>query len=490
MKYEMHVTIDEILQIYSRNHKDDGNKDIKRAYHYAALKHAGMVRGTGEPYINHPLRAARMVAAWRLKSDAVIAALLHDVVEDCDTPLSEIEEKFGGNAAKIVDAVTALSDKDFADQALTKAQKDLLSDARLQKKMSDLALYVKIADRIDNLSTLSGVKEEKRIPKAQHTREIIIPMARLMNAYNFVDALEELCFRAEHPAKYEEIKKQYGQLCTANSWKSQESLDILSSVFDHHHNYETSELDRYHRYIINFKYRNCSCISIFNQVSRLAENIKNEWHALLCKDNIPLYDLTLIVSDKLSEDNSSIRPNDIFFEYFDKALSRKGFYLIKHCLTTYKDTGYFVISDETDNLYRLFVRTETDFQRYLYGNIIDSDSSLSITNVDEFEPRDTYNEKIKVFRKDGSSLIIDKGATVLDFAFYIHSALGYHFHYAMIDDSRTQLPAYTRLNEGDTITIVPDEDIKPKITWFKYVKTSRAINYLVQYFLKNPNQIG
>ena len=135
-----------------------------------------------------------------------------------------------------------------------------------------------------------------------------------------------------------------------------------------------------------------------------------------------------------------------------------------------------------DNMYRLFVRTETEYQRYLYGNIIDADSSLVITDINEIEPRDTYNEKIKVFRRDGSSMLIDKGATVLDFAFYIHSDLGIHFDYAMVDESKTQLPAYTRLNEGDTITIAADEKNVPDITWFKYVKTSRAVHYLVRYF--------
>ena len=90
-------------------------------------------------------------------------------------------------------------------------------------------------------------------------------------------------------------------------------------------------------------------------------------------------------------------------------------------------------------------------------------------------------EKIKVLRRDGSAMLIDKGATVLDFAFYIHSDIGYHFSYAMIDESKTQLPAYTRLNNGDTITVVTDGKTEPDITWFKYVRTSKAVNFLVSY---------
>ena len=487
MAYRMEVDFNDIMDIYSKNHLVGNKQDIKRAYEYAAAKHSGVLRGTGEPYICHCLRVARFVTEWGFESDVIMAAMLHDVVEDCDTPLSEIREFFGSNVAEIVDVVTALSDKDFTDHTLTKAQKDILSDAHLQRKMNDKALYVKIADRLDNLNTLSGVKEAKRIPKAEHTREIIIPMARLENAYRFVDMLEELCFQTEHPKMYEEITDHYRSLCAANSGKCQESLDTLSGIFDPHYNSETRELDRWHRYIVNFTYGHRSGISLFRQVSRDAENIIEDWRRLLSKDRTALYDLTLIVSDELAEEDSSIRPTDIFFQYFEKSLSRKGFYLIKYCFTTYKDTGYFLISDEMDNLYRLFVRTETSYQRYLYGNIVDVDSSLVLTDINDIDPRDTYNEKINVFRTDGSAVRIDKGATVLDFAFHIQGArsdLGYHFDYAMVDESETRLPPYTRLNEGDRITIVANEKVEPSITWFMYVRTSKAVPHLVSYFMK------
>ena len=134
MAYELAVSFNDIMNIYSRNHKIVNGHDLKEAYEYAEAKHAGMTRGTGEPYISHPLRTARLICEWGFESDMIIAAILHDVVEDCDTPLSEIEEKFGPHIARIVDAVTALSDRDFSDRTLTKVQRDLLSDAKLLKK--------------------------------------------------------------------------------------------------------------------------------------------------------------------------------------------------------------------------------------------------------------------------------------------------------------------------------------------------------------------
>lgn len=533
MTYKLNVSFNEVMDIYCRNHKLPNKEALRKAYEYAEEKHKGIFRGTGEPYIFHPLRVARFLAEWGFESDVLIASLLHDIVEDSSTPLSEIESLFGSNVADLVDTVTALTDKDFADQTLSKRQIDILSDARLQKKMNTRALYIKIADRLDNLNTLAGVKEERRIPKAEHTREIIIPMARLIHAYNFVDQLEELCFKTEHQKMYEDITRIYQNILSENNRKCKESIGFMECIFgrgffnltlpgdtdgsgknkskadkqayenstppadltagsvaenqsrpdDYDDNtYKKEDLESYHRYIIDFQYKHRSAISIFRQLCRNADNIKKDLPGYLTKENIPLFDLTLIVSNRLSLDNSKIRPEEIFFCFFEQILTYKNFHLDRYCLTSHEDTGYFIISDEMDNMYRLFVRTELEYQRYLYGDIVDEDSSLTISNINELDPRETYNEKIKVFRRDSTAMLIDKGATVLDFAFHIHSELGYHFKYAMVDESKTQLPLHTRLNEGDTITVVANNDVTPDITWFRHVKTRMAVNYLVHYF--------
>ena len=485
MAYNTGVSFEEVMEIHSQKCENPKRKKIKTAYKYASEKHKGMTRGTGEPYVCHPLRVARLVADWGCSSDTVIGALLHDVVEDCNIPLTEIKSKFGADVAELVDAVTSLSDKDFAVHTLTKNQKDILSDAKLQKKMNVNALYVKIADRIDNLNTVSGVPENKRIPKAEHTREIIIPLAKLVNAYYFVNVLEDLCFRIEHPKMYESLVSLCDELCEENNEHYEETIHVLSSVFKGE--YEDEELSVYSRYIKDFLYCRRSDISVYRQIGRAVENI-DDWKDYLTNEKIALYDLNLIVSDELSEMNFPIRQNTIFFEYYERILSKKGILLIKHCFTTYNDASYFLLQDAGGNMYRFFVRTEKEYQRFLYGNIVDENPHLSLSDVNEIDPRDTYNEKIKVFRKDGSAMTIDKGATMLDFAFYIHSDVGYHFDHAeMMDSDRTHLQASTRLNEGDRIIIHTNENIKPDITWFKHVKTSKAVHHLIRYFQKNYN---
>ena len=482
MAYDLKVSFDDILDIYSRNHRTDDGKIILQAYEYAERKHAGVTRGTGEAYICHPLRVAKQIAEWGASCELIAAAILHDIVEDCDTTIDELEARFGHEIAQTVDDVTALSDRDFEDHTLTKKQKNILSDAKLQRRMNAKAICIKVADRIDNLNTLSGVSEEKRIPKAEHTREIIIPMAMLMKAYHFVNILEELCFMTEHARMYNDILRKFRRICFENSKSCYAALDALNSIFDPQINHETNELDRVHRYIISFNSCTRSCISLYRQIAHMADNIMEDWDDLLCKENVALYDINVIVSDELMEENSRLRPNDVFFAYFDQALSAKGFYLVNCLLTTHRDARYYLLADGMDNMYRLFVRTETEYQHYMYGNIIDDDGSLSIPDINEIDPRDSYNEKIKVFCRNGACKNIDKGATVLDLAFLIDKKCGFGFDYALIDESPIHLPASTRLNDGDRITIITNDHIKPEIDWFMNVKTSLAVHHLVNYF--------
>lgn len=488
MTYKWDVSESEIINAYTASHPYGDTAGIKHALSYASEKHAGMMRKSGEPYIHHPMRAARLLAERGFESDVLIAALLHDVVEDCDVKISEIRDFFGPDVAEMVDAVTALSDRDYKGQKLTKKQLDNLSDARFQNKTRIRALYVKIADRIDNLSTISGVEMEKRIPKAVHTREILIPMAERANAFYFVDILEELCFRIEHPAHLSEMEKICRELYKENRRTIEKTLLDFKRIFDPLRNNCAKDLDPYHRHIIEYWHQERTMISIYRQITAGAEKLMN-MDGLLGKECFAFHDLFLIVSNDLEEKGTPIRTIDLFFKYFELALSGRGLYIVDYRRTTHKDASYFLLADEMDNLYRLFIRTRDEYNRYLYGNIAE-DSAFFPGIVNELDPRDTYMPKIKVFCADGTATLINRDATVLDFAFLIHTNLGLHFKYAQLNGNENMRPPYTRLNEGDTVLIVTDENTHPSFSWFKYVYTSRAKDILVNYFteLYTPEQ--
>ena len=382
-------------------------------------------------------------------------------------------------------------DKELKNKSnLTKEELDELSDKQLRKKMSEKALFIKIADRIDNLNTIDVFSEEKQISKAIHTREVIIPMVMCEEAYQLVDILEDLCLKIEHPKRYQLINKLYNTLVKDNTYTTQKTLSTLSNVLTPTSSVVTKDYLPLCQKIAAFSYAPRSSVSIYREINAAAHNLSEDYPKLLCKQNIALYDLTLVISDNYAQSTEETtiqaNPNEIFLQLYDKFLLGKGLYILDKKTTTCKDCSYYVISDEMDNLYRLFVKTETEYMRFKLGHIID------IEDI-KFDNSDTYGtRKIKVFKKDQTALYIDAGATMLDFAFAIHSEIGLHFDYALIDSSLTRHKAHEKLSEGDRITIVTNPNIRPNLQWFRHVKTANAVDHLIrglsqQGTVKNPS---
>lgn len=488
--YERFIKFDDIMNIIRSNHIGHwapNHAAIKKAYDYAFQKHAGQNRDAGEPYIMHPLRVAKIVAEWGFESDVVIAALLHDVAEDCNTSIFDIQNIFGSEIAQMVDTVTKLK-KDLNElEGLTKEEIKALSNAKLQAYMSDKALYIKLADRIDNLSTIDCYPKEKQIKKAVDTREILLPMAVQMGAYKIIDILEELCFKIEHETQYNIIINNIKKYNLANIRSCNKTISIFedaflkSSSFKQHPAFP-SELKPYKNFISGFFSNERSKISIFRQIAHEAENLNKDFDNLLDKHHLAFYDLTIVFDNSLQEASEGLTPYDIFYKYYENYLINCDICILNYSQTTYKDCSYFLLCDEMKNRYRLFIRTEDTYLRYQLGNIIDSDIHITFKDVNEVDPRDTYKPKIKVFKRNGEACYIDAGATALDFAFLIHSDLGIHFEYALINHEHAHQGMHYILNDGDEIEVVASTNITPKITWFKHAKTSRAAKKLVEYF--------
>lgn len=474
--YALTISLTDILVSLNNNHKITNKNIIEKAYEYAQEKHKGQNRKTGEPYIFHPLRVAKFIADWGFESNVVAAALLHDIVEDCNTPITDIKELFGSHIAKIVDTLSAVNKEMHIAQGLTKQEIDNLSDAKLLRNISDKALFIKIADRLDNLYTINGVEEAKQIKKVIHTREILIPLVKCEGAYQLVDQLEELCFQIEHKERYHEIVSRYEKIRKANSITTQKIITMFKELFLRKSSLVSAELTPYQDCILDFVCNPRSTISIFRQLSSTVKNMNEDLPKFISKNNIALYDFTLIFA------NNTFSSLDIFYAFYQQVLADKGICILDYCTTTYGDSKYLLLCDQMDNYYRFFLKTEKEYRKYKLGNIVDTDVSLSFKDVNDISPRDTYKKKIKVFGKDGLEFYIDKGATVLDFAFAIHGELGLHFDYATIDNSKTHLPPYRKLEAGDMITIKPAKEITATLQWFSYVNTSKATHHLIKHF--------
>ena len=178
--------------------------------------------------------------------------------------------------------------------------------------MNEKALFVKAADRLDNLYTIDGIKDEKkRIDKAIHTRDVIIPMLKKEAAYRIIDQLEVLCLKIEHPDRYADISIHYGQLLDSNAITTKKNLEWLEKMFNPEKSELPYEFRPYLDYIARFKYNPRSSISVYRQINAMADNINDDIRKYINKKNIAMYDLTLVINDDKDSLNGPDRPTDL-----------------------------------------------------------------------------------------------------------------------------------------------------------------------------------
>ena len=194
---------------------DDKADLIQKAYYFAEECHRGQMRMSGEPYIAHPLEAANFLAGLKLDADTIMAALLHDVIEDCEITYDEIKDSFGEPVAKLVDGVTKLTRMDYrlpGDTTSDQPDSDLLYAESLRKMLVAMAedirvVLIKLADRLHNMQTLDALPVEKRKRIAQETLDIYSPLAHRLGIWEIKWRLDDLAFRHLNEPEYRSISK-------------------------------------------------------------------------------------------------------------------------------------------------------------------------------------------------------------------------------------------------------------------------------------------
>ncbi len=487
--YNYDRNIEDVIYEVKKNHSVPYVNYIHDVYKYAKEKHDGQKRKSGEAYIKHPLRVAYYVASWGLESDTICAALLHDVVEDCkNVTIKEIEERFGKGIADLVDCLTSFDTliPDSEKENFTKDELDRIADEYLVKKMNRKALLVKIADRLDNLNTIDCFPLEQQIKKARNTRKILIPLAKRSKAYYLVDELENLCYKIEHKDRYNEISLRYNFILTQNNYSISIFQDKCSKVFTNiaglnelsitNEQKNDISMELLHS-ICDFEITKRTISSLNRQINHSSGNYSEKIENTISKEKTPLLDLSIVIDDYFLAKNPNVPVFDVFYAVYDKYLINEGVKIVSIMETTFKDASYIVVKDLMNNLYRFFVNSKTEFARYKIGDIVDNIAGFNIEDIDSIEPG---KKKIKVYRRDGSEMYIDEGATVLDFAFAIHTEIGLHFKSAIIDGDPQLHDAGTILNEGDRVSIDHSPEIMPTIAWFRHAKTKKAIEKLIK----------
>ena len=481
-------SIKDVIQQMEKHHHMPFSEYIYTIYDYANKKHDGQVRRSGEAYIMHPLRVALFAASLGLETDAIGAALLHDTVEDCkDVTLETIEQEFNKGIADYVRCLTALDSlmpKEEKDQ-YTKEELDELDDEYLVENMSRTALLIKIADRLDNLETIDCFELEQRIAKVQHTRKVLIPFAKRSKAYCLAEQLEDHCLKVENPDRYMGIFNRYKQILDENKYsvsvfekKCSEIFEDITRLKDNSVTYllgDEPDTVQLLNSIREFNVTKRSISSLNRQIIHNGNKYDKSFSKALTKSNTPLLDISLAIDDAYLKENNVDSIFDIFYAVYDKFLMPQGVTIINNLVSSYDNSPYVIVKDMMNNLYRVFVKSRTDYFRFLIGDIVDNMDSFNVKNIEDVDPD---KKKIKVYKRNGAEMMIDKGATVLDFAFAIHTETGKHFQRAEIDGVGNNLGAGHVLNEGDRVKIITDPKAYPSYTWFKAAKTRNTVDKL------------
>ena len=464
---------------------------VKAAYDFALNAHKGQLRKSGEPYLDHPLQTAMMLADLQLDAATLAAALLHDVPEDCGIPLAEIETRFGPEVSKLVDGVTKLG-----KLSLHRGQsKERESQAQNLRKMlmamaQDLrVVFIKLADRLHNMHTLAALSPEKRRSIAQETLDIYAPLAHRLGIWQIKWQLEDLSFRYLEPRQYHKVARLIATRRTEREAFVNEVTGILKK--------ELAKTEIKAEIIGRPKH----IYSIYNKMNRYAAQGRdfNRIHDLfavrIVVDTIPNCYKALGVIHNLW--------HPLPEEFNDFIANPKGNgYQSLHTTVLCHGTTPLEIQIRTLDMHRTAdfgvaahwrykegVKQDTEFEDKIawLRQLIDWQSELGSEEFLESLKTEVFIDQVFVYTPKGEIKALPKGATPLDFAYRIHTELGHRCVGAKVNGRL--VPLNYELKNSDIVDIMTAKVGKaPSLDWLNpdlgFIKTSHAREKIRQWFKK------
>ena len=461
----------------------DDMKRIRAAFELAREAHAEQKRKSGEPYIIHPIAVATIVAVeLKLGANPVIAAFLHDVVEDTSYTIDDIRQRFGDDVAFLVNVVTKKSTGNYEISKQVDNYKQMLNSIHYDIR----ALLVKLADRLHNMRTLSSMRPDKQMKIAGETDFFYAPLANRLGLYNVKKELENLSFRYRCPDEFDFIDA----LIQKDKNNQKERLDEFTAQIRDVLEKEgiTASVSVVFRAPYSIWRKMQKSGDDFNHISfrHFVEITFN------CNKDKREKDIVLLIYSRLTNVFKE-KPHGII-NYIDspKENGYQSFHV--QLLSSYGCWEEVHISSSrmarTSQLGVVAERSESNVRRWIdkFRTVL-KDMEFHKKEGDFIEDVVTsfYNDDIMVFTPKGKPVNLPKHATALDFAFEIHSHIGKHAHYARINGQLASVK--TVLHRGDIVEIITNNDITPRPDWTDYVLTYKAKGFLKRYFAKQEKNI-
>ena len=446
-------------------------KKVKEAYRFSDEMHLGQVRKSGEPYISHPIAVAEICADWKLDVQAIMAALLHDVMEDQDVKKDELIERFGAPVASLVDGLSKLEKIEF--QSLIEAQAENFRKMLLAMASDVRVILIKLADRLHNMRTLEHMAPSKKRRIAAETMEVYVPIAHRLGLNNIYRELQDLAFSHLYPLRYRTLAKA---VKAARGNRREVVKKILESV-KATLNGAGIQAEVYGRektlYGIYKKMRNKHLS--FSQVLDVygfrvvVDNFANCYVALGT-----LHGLYKPMPGKF-KDYIAIRKLNGYQSLHTTLIGPYGtpveFQIRTQEMHRTAESGvaaHWLYKTGDSNMSDLQQKTHAWLQSLLDIQQQTGDSAEFLEHVKV----DLFPDSVYVFTPKSKIIALPRGATALDFAYTIHTGIGDHTVSVKINNEAAALR--TELRNGDIVEIATDPDSQPSPTWLAFVRTGKA----------------
>jgi guanosine-3',5'-bis(diphosphate) 3'-pyrophosphohydrolase len=451
---------------------------LRRAYVFSAYEHKGQVRRSGEPYLVHPLEVADMLADMRLDVVAVAAGLLHDIVEDTPTTIDKIRELFGEEVAHVVEGVTKLSALQFSSSEERQAE----SFRKMLLAMVDdiRVILVKLADRLHNMRTLQHLPEDRRQRIAQETRDIYAPIANRLGMSKIKNELEELAFRHLEPQAYQTLRADVEAKRKASEGLVEElRLQLVKKLSD-------AQIP-----IVSVDGRIKRLWSIYQKIERQKVNLDQVY------DFVALRVVTESVKDcyaVLGIIHQTWSPVPGRFKDFIAMPRPNGYQSLHTSVVSARGTP-FEIQIRTQDMHRIAEEGIASHWKYKEGREGAArdeqyflwlrqllESQQEVRDPAEFLQNlriELYPDEVYLFTPKGEVKALPQGATIVDFAYAVHTDVGHRCVGARVNGR--MMPLRTRLNNGDIVEILTQPGHRPSRDWLTFVGTSRARNKIKHY---------
>lgn len=457
---------------------------VRSAYRFADEAHLGQLRKSGEPYITHPIAVAAQCAQWKLDAQALMAALLHDALEDCSVTKVELIERFGSPVAELVDGLTKLDKLEFntrEENQVASFRKMLLAMARDMR-----VILIKLADRSHNMRTLSNMPKSKWERIASETLEIYVPIARRLGLNQTYHELQDLAFRYLRPWRYEVLSK-----AVVNARNKRR--DLIQKIHK-----EVETVFAKSRITVRIESREKSLYSIFNKMRRkhlsFAQVSDIYGLRILTNDTLDCYtaigllhQLYKPVPGKFKDHIAIAKLNG--YQSLHTTLVGPGgihveFQMRTEAMHIAAETGY-----AAHWLYKSNDSPEVPAQRlgtqWLQSLLDIQNETRDAAEFWEHVKVDLFPDAVYVLTPKSQIMALPRGATLLDFAYAIHSDVGDRAVSGRINGQQSAL--CQELKSGDVAEVITSSQATPNPDWLSFVRTGRARSK-IRHHLKSVAQ--